>query len=156
MGSPERDCTMESIQIKTDSQRTLCINDDESRWITFDTEDLNFYARLKDLYQKLTVKQNEFLAKEKEISSIEGIDENGTPLAALALVDLQTEFAKTVTDGMDEVFGAGTCQRLFGDAFNPAAYGELIKAIMAYISRDREKKMKAALKKKPSDKKVMS
>ena len=57
---------------------------------------------------------------------------------------------------MDEVFGAGTCQRLFGDVFNPEAYGELIKAIMTYISRDREKKMKAALKKKPSDKKVMS
>jgi translation initiation factor 1 (eIF-1/SUI1) len=147
---------MESIKIKTDSQRTLCINDDESRWITFDTEDLNFYARLKDLYQKLTIKQNEFLSKEKEISAIEGVDENGASLAALALVDLQAEFAKSVTDGMDEVFGAGTCERLFGDAFNPEAYGELIKAIMTYISRDREKKLKAALRKTPNDKKVMS
>lgn len=146
---------MESITIKTDSQRTLCINDDEARWISFDTEDLNFYGRLKDLYQRLGVKQREFLGKEKEIRSIEGEDENGAPLAALALVDLQTEFAKSVTEGMDDVFGRGTCQRLFGNVFNPAAYGEVIKAIMTYISRDREKKMNDALKKKPS-KKVMS
>lgn len=146
---------MESIQIKTDSQKTLCINDDEARWISFDTEDLNFYGRLKAFYYSLDVKQKEYAAKDIEVHAIEGKDENGAPLAALALIDLQTEFAKYVTDGMDAVFGTGTCYRLFGNVFNPNDYGVLIKGILTRIAQTREKKLNNALQKKPG-KKVMS
>lgn len=146
---------MESINIKTDSQRTLCINGDESRWITFDAEDLNFYGRLKVLYGSLSGKQKEFEVKEKEARALEGEDDNGAPLMALALIDIQTEFANHVIKGMDGVFGEGTCYRLFGDSFNPDAYGEVIKAVLTHISRYREKKLKDELKKAPG-KKVMS
>lgn len=145
---------MESINIKTDSQRTLCINDDESRWITFDAEDLNFYGRLKVLYGSLGGKQKEFEVKEAEARALEGEDDNGAPLSALALIDIQTEFANHVIEGMDAVFGEGTCKRLFGNAFNPDAYGEVIKAVLTHISRYREKKLKDELKKAPG-KKVM-
>lgn len=145
---------MESINIKTESQRTLCINDDESRWITFDAEDLNFYGRLKVLYSSLSGKQKEFEAKEKEARALEGEDDNGAPLMALALIDIQTEFASHMIQGMDNVFGEGTCQRLFGNSFNPDAYGQVIQAILAHISKYREKKLKDELKKNPG-KKVM-
>ena len=146
---------MESIQIKTNSQKTLCINDDEARWISFDTEDFNFYARLNGLYQSLGAKQQELVKSEKDIKALDSNDEFGAPLAGLAMIDLQADFAKSVTDGMDSVFGAGTCERLFGGVFTPAAYGELIKGILSRVSQDREKKLNNALKKKPG-KKVMS
>jgi len=130
---------MESINIKTDSQRTLCINDDESRWITFDAEDLNFYGRLKVLYGSLNGKQKDFEIKEAEARALEGEDENGAPLSALALIDIQTEFANHVIEGMDAVFGEGTCHRLFGNTFNPEAYGEVIKAVLTpYLKISRE------------------
>lgn len=145
---------MESIKIKTDSQVTLCINGDESRYITFDTEDMNLYVRLKALYRSLCEKEKELTAKGKEIEMIEGEDEYGVPLAGWAIVDLQDEFAKSVTEGLDSVFGEGTCYRLFGNTFNPEAYGELLKGIMTRIAREREKKMNAALK-NPSGKRVM-
>ena len=146
---------MESINIKTDSQRTLCINGDDSRWIAFDAEDLNFYGRLKVLYSSLISKHGEFEAKEEKARAIEGEDENGAPLSALALIDIQTEFANHVISGMDAVFGEGTCYRLFANTFNPDAYGEVIKAVLTHISRYREKKLKDELKKAPG-KKVMS
>ena len=146
---------MESINIKNESQRTLCLNNDEARWISFDTEDLNFYGRLKVLYQSLDVKQKEYEAKAKEVRGIEGNDANGVSLAALALVDIQSEFAKYVTEGLDAIFGEGTCYRLFGNNFNPVSYSELIKGILTRVSRDREKKLQEVLKKKPG-KKVMS
>ncbi len=145
---------MESIKIKTDSQVTLCINDDENRWITFDTDDLNLYARLKALYRTLGEKEKELTAKSKEVEAIEGEDEYGVPLAGWAAVDIQAEFAKSVIEGLDAVFGAGTCYRLFGDTFNPEAYGELLKGIMTRISKNRERKLNEALK-KPAGKKVM-
>jgi len=145
---------MESINIKTDSQRTLCINDDESRWITFDAEDLNFYGRLKVLYSSLGGKQKEFEVKEAEARALVGEDDNGAPLSALALIDIQTEFANHVIEGMDSVFGEGTCKRLFGNAFNPDAYGEVIQAVLAHVSKYREKKLKDELRKNPG-KKVM-
>ena len=145
---------MESINIKTDSQRTLCINDDESRWISFDAEDLNFYGRLKVLYSSLSGKQKEFEVKEAEARALEGEDDNGASLSALAMIDIQTEFADHVIKGMDDVFGEGTCHRLFGNSFNPDAYGEVIQAVLAHISKYREKKLKDELRKNPG-KKVM-
>jgi len=146
---------MESIDIKIDSQKTLCINGDEAKWISFDAEDLNFYGRLKVLYSSLGSKQKDFEVKEAEARAIEGEDDNGAPLAALALIDIQTEFANHVTRGMDDVFGEGTCTRLFGNNFNPEVVGEVIKGVLAHISQYREKKMNDALKKKPG-KKVMN
>lgn len=146
---------MESININNSSQKTLCLDKDEARWISFDTGDLNFYGRLKVLYQSLAVKQKEYDAKAKEARGIEGNDANGVSLSALALIDVQAEFTRYVTEGLDAIFDEGTCYRLFGKKFNPDDYGKFIKGILTYISRDREKKLNDALKKKPG-KKVMS
>lgn len=146
---------MQSLKIVNKDEVTLCINDDESRWVRFDTEDLNLYARLKELYQTLGEKAKELTSRGEEAEKIEGNDEYGIPLAGWAIVDLQKEFADTTIKSLDAAFGEGTCQRLFGNSFNPEVYGEFLKGVLTYISKAREKKLNEALAKTPAKKKVM-
>lgn len=125
-----------------DGKIRLCINEDETRVISFSPEDITFVERLYSVFGKLEDKQKELEEKEKELSKNKEVDNFGFPLNIKEKISLTKETCSYMRQEIDSVFGEGTSQKVFGDTNTLDMFKQFFEGITPYIQKVREDKIK--------------
>lgn len=128
---------MESLQIRT-GQVSLNILDDagNSRGVfTFNPTDIESAKRLVQMQQEFAVKQNEFNEK---ASTCETQEEK---------VNLLSEVVNYFRNVVDECFGEGSSQTLFGEARTLSMFEDFFNGIIPYYEQAKKQRMQKYTKK---------
>lgn len=122
---------MESIKIESGKKR-LCLNDDESRVIEFNPQDMKTRKRFYEASQKIFEQQRELDIKIKQLKEddIEGI------------FGFEQEAFDMMKNLVDEVFGEGTAEMVTEGDTDTIALCNFMTAITPYI-RDVAEKQKS-------------
>lgn len=121
---------MDSLQIKT-GQVSLRILDDEGNErgiFKFNPEDIESAKRVIELQDKLVASEESFAERSKECKTAE---------EQLALLTETVDYYKGL---IDECFGEGTSQLVFGDARTLSMFGDFIEGITPYYKKASEKR----------------
>lgn len=141
---------MNSIQIGSSVVR-IAINDDPDRVIEFDPGDVLFAERFYALIQDFERRQAEMEQRAAEIDQVKDVDANGLPVN----LDERMAFLRSVCEYMrsqiDNLFGAGSSQIVFGDALNLEQIGQFFDGMTPFVQQSRAEKLKKyeAAKKAP-------
>lgn len=127
---------MESIKI-TDNKIRLMINDDESKVISFDPQDVGFVNRYYGLIDFLDARQTDYSKEAEAIDKSECAKEEKNRRA----FKLLEKMCKETKEQFDVVFGEGTMGRLFGDSLRLNMFEELLYGIAPYINKARREKI---------------
>lgn len=129
---------MESLQVRT-GQISLRILDDsgEERGIfRFNPQDVEVAKRVLDLQGELEIKNKEF---EEQVAKCETTEEK---------VNLLAEMVKYFKGLVDECFGAGTSEIVFGDANTLTMFYDFFEGITPYYEKASQQRMAKYGKKK--------
>ncbi len=132
----------------------IAIDGDPERVIRFNPEDVHLRARLFEFSRLAAQKEKEIQAKAAEIEALSGEDESGIPNQAEPTVALMVEYANFFMAQIDDVFGAGTSQKVFADGFDFGSAEIFLKYVLEKLGGTSEQKIEQRLNKK-SNKKVM-
>lgn len=130
---------MDSIQIDT-GEISLCINGDESRVITFNPSDILFAEKFYKTLGGIEAKSAEFERQAEELDK-EKWENNGLPINTQARMDLLRSICEYNRSLIDDVFGTGTSQKVFGDSLSLDAFGQFIKKVSPYFQKSRAAKL---------------
>ncbi len=131
---------MSNISINTGEIR-LTINDDESRVITFNPNDLQFVDNLYNLLAELENKEKEYKRKESEIDKNTEVNSYGIPANLKDKLELLKETCSYMRDKIDTVFGEGTSQKVFGNANTLDMFEQFFNGVIPYIQNVRDQKI---------------
>lgn len=129
---------MESLQVRT-GQISLRILDDsgEERGIfKFNPQDVEVAKRVVELQGELQIKNNEF---EEQVSKCETTEEK---------INLLAEMVKYFKGLVDECFGKGTSEIVFGDANTLTMFYDFFEGITPYYEKASQQRMAKYGKKK--------
>lgn len=146
---------MNPIDISTDLKRIPIRRDGVNVGeISFNPADVvfaeKFYNIVSEFESKLTQYQSQYDALEK--------DAKGTPVDMGEALRLLRESCTYIREKIDYVFGAGTCQIVFGDALSLEIFPQFFDGITPLIRTARVEKLQPYLVKsngKKSKRKVM-
>jgi hypothetical protein len=131
---------MESLHINTGGVR-LCINDDPNRVIEFNPQDLAFAERFYGLLGTFEAKEADYQARAKALQQNTKTDSLGIPTNfgdALALLHETCDFLR---GKIDEAFGDGTSQTVFGEANTLDMFEQFFTGITPYVQKVRGQKV---------------
>jgi len=131
---------MSNININTGEIR-LTINDDESRVISFNPNDLQFVNNLYELLTDLENKEKEYKEKEAEIDKSAKVNSYGIPVNLKEKLDLLKETCGYMRGKIDTVFGEGTSQTVFGNANTLDMFEQFFDGVTPYIQKVRDQKI---------------
>ena len=129
---------MDSLRINTGEVR-LAINDDPGRVISFNPEDLSFAERFYGLLGDFEAKEKEYQGRAAALQKDAEADDFGIPKNFGAALDLLHETCDFLRTKIDEVFGAGTSQTVFGDANTLDMFEQFFTGLTPYVQKSREK-----------------
>jgi len=130
---------MSNININTGEIR-LTINDDESRVIAFNPNDLEFVNNLYELLADLENKEKEYKAKEAEIDKNTEVNSYGIPVNLKEKLELLKETCSYMRGKVDTVFGEGTSQMVFGSVNTLDMFEQFFEGVTPYIEKVRSVK----------------
>jgi hypothetical protein len=131
---------MDSIQINSGEKR-VCINDDQSRVITFNPTDALFVERFYRLLGELDEKMTEYQKRCREIEAIKTVDKNDLPANIGDYISLIKETCEYMREKTDHLFGEGTSQTAFGNALSVEAFTQFYEGITPLIAPERRKRI---------------
>lgn len=131
---------MESLHIDTGTVR-LCINDDPGRVISFSPTDVAFAERFYALIGTFEEKEQEYKAREEALKENKELDAYGAPKNAGERLKLLHDECSFVRQKIDDVFGAGTSETVFGSANTLDMFEQFFSGITPYIRKARDKKV---------------
>lgn len=138
---------MESIKIN-DGSIKLCVNDDETRVISFNPNDVNFAQRFYELLDDFNNKEQEMLGKAKALDDTLKYDAQGKPINMGEIFKFTKELDEYFREQLDYVFGEGTSKTCFGninvmsvDNKGNRILNNFLIAIAPYISKARQNKV---------------
>lgn len=120
----------------------LAINDDPDRIIEFDPNDVLFVEKFYRLIKEFDDKRRGYLTRAEKLEANDEKDETGLLKNAGDRLDLLKEVCKFMREQIDEVFGEGTSQAAFGDAYNIEMIQQFFEGITPYIEKARAEKIK--------------
>lgn len=118
----------------------LAINGDPENVISFDPTDALFAEKFYRMSSEFTKSMNDFQNKARNFQNTK--DENGIPLDVLDRITLVKDLCLYVRGKIDELFGAGTSQKVFGDSLNFESIAQFFDGILPYFKAARNAKMK--------------
>lgn len=127
---------MNDLKIDSGAVR-LTIDGDENRVIRFYPTDVSFIEGFYELAYTFDKKRIEIEAKEKEILSGPGEYNE----KAMKAAKLRGDVFKTMREGIDRIFGAGTSQTVFGDHDNLSMAANFFVGVTPYIQAVRKREM---------------
>ena len=130
----------------------IAINDDPARVIEFNSDDVGFVERFYALIDNVEAKENEIKEKLEAIRKDQTESSYGMPNSIRREVQLTAEMCRYMREQIDNVFGAGSSQTIFGDVNVPTMFGEFFTLIGPCISSARS----GAVKKYTAKKKATS
>ena len=131
---------MDNVRINTGTKRIM-INDDPSRVIEFNPEDVLFAERFYALIKVFDAEQVKYQARVDVIKANEALDEHGIPMNTQETFELVKEACNFLRTKIDEVFGAGTSQAAFGDAQTLGMFEQFFAGVIPLIQTVRNDKV---------------
>lgn len=131
---------IDTLQIVTGEKR-IAINSDPERIISFNPTDVLFVERFYSLLAEAEIKSEEYKTRAKLLEQDKQIGENGLPANIKERIDLLKESCIYLREQIDGVFGAGTSQKAFGDAFKLDMFGQFFDGIKPYFQKARAEKI---------------
>lgn len=131
---------MQSIRINTESIR-VAINDDESRVIEFNPNDLDFIERFYSLISDFEVKEKEYRQRLDILNQNTELDAYNIPKNMRESLVLLKEICEFMRERLDYVFGEGTSQKAFGNANTLDMFEQFLNGVTPYIQKNREEKI---------------
>lgn len=133
-----------SIYINSATVRLL-INEDESRVIEFNPEDLSFIEAFYDLIKEFDKKMAEFKGKEIALEKDKTVDKYGIPNNTAKRIALTRSVCTYLRNKVDALFGAGTSDTVFGKTNTLDMFSQFFEGITPYIEVSRTKKVEKYL-----------
>lgn len=129
----------------------LAVNGDEGRVFRFNPADPKLRERFYNAYRELRdgEKVKALTKKAEAADQSRGAGEDGIPADVEQLLEVDRELERFLRELMDGVFGAGTCEVVFGETSLAAVtsdglvVGNFLAALMPYF----EKEVSAAVQK---------
>ena len=132
---------MDSIRIDTGVKR-IAINDDPTRVITFNPNDVAFAERFYSLIREFEDKQVEYETRSKELDAHKDeLDEHGLPVNVGEGLAFLREVCEFMCGRIDHLFGPGTSRIAFGDALTLEMFEQFFTGITPFIQSAREEKI---------------
>lgn len=130
---------MDSLQIKTGVVNLRILDDEgnERGIFKFNPEDIESAKRVIELQDKLVASEEAFAERCKDCKTAE---------EQLSLLTETIDYYKGI---IDECFGEGTSQLVFGDAHTLSMFGDFIEGITPYYKKASEKRT-AKYRKQPA------
>jgi hypothetical protein len=128
---------MDSLKINTGIKRIL-INDGPE-FIEFNPSDVAFAERFQSLIADFRGKQAEYQARAAELDNQE-LDADGIPVNLTDGLALMREVCTYMRGRIDWLFGAGTSQKVFGDALVLDAFAQFFEGVTPFIQAARSEK----------------
>lgn len=132
---------MEGLKLNSGLLRLEVDRDGEKGEISFNPSDVRFVDSFYKARQTFLEKE---AACKKEIAALEAdtrADEYGMPINAGKQIKVIKEFAESINAIIDDVFGAGTSEVLFGGSLVLDMYPQFFESIAPYIQGARDGKM---------------
>ena len=123
---------METLRIDTGAV-TLSINNDENRTITFYPTDVHFAEAFFNLVRDFMQRREDVSRQEEEIK-----ESGGTAAERSAKeVELLRETYAFMRERIDNCFGAGTSEIVFGNHDSLGAYASFFRGVEPYVRKAR-------------------
>ena len=139
---------MDSLQINTGEKR-IAINDDPNRVIVFNPTDVVFIEKFYRLIGDFQTQFAAYQAKSAELDQNQATDENGIPANAGERLALLRDECLYVRGQIDNLFGPGTSQTVFGDALSLDACNQFFEGVAPFIQKARTEKIQKYTNKRP-------
>lgn len=131
---------MQSLQINT-GEIKLAINDDPNRVIAFNPSNALFAERFYNLMGDFKSRLIEYRVRMDELEKHGDTDENGIVLNIQEHIDIVKEANNFMRAKIDDLFGVGTSQTVFGDALVMDAFTQFFEGILPFIQQARKDKI---------------
>jgi hypothetical protein len=151
---------MDSIRIDTGVKR-IAINGDPTRVIEFNPKDVLFAEKYYQMVGEFQNKQEDYSTRAEVLEADAEVDEIGLPLNTQERLALFREICDWTKEKIDQVFGAGTSEKAFGEALNFDMFVQFFEGVKPFIEEARSEKVQkyskvvADRKKIESDKAIM-
>lgn len=132
---------MAGIKINTGIIRLEVDCDGVKDEISFNPNDVIFMENIYRLMSELEKKKKAYEETEQKLNANTGIDENGIPVNMKERLSLISDICFYIKGQIDEVFGAGTSKKLFGNANTLDMFEQFFDGITPYIQSARESKL---------------
>lgn len=145
-----------TLKLNTGSVR-LCITDDRNgpeRYLEFNPNDIIFAEKVYALERKFLEKQSEMEARANDLDAVEEKDEFGLPVNTEERLAFIRDLSEWLRDQIDDLFGEGTSQMVFGDLHNLDVYEQFFEGIRPYFKKARAEKVDQ-YRKKVIDQKIL-
>lgn len=135
---------MQNLKIDDGSVR-LSINDDDTRIISFNPKDELFAEKFYLLLTNFRSQIDKFSERAEEVDRVDTVDEDGIPTNIRERIALLKDVCSYMREQIDMVFGQGTSQTAFGDAYNLDMFEQFFDGITPFIKDARTEKVKKYL-----------
>lgn len=129
-----------NININTGEIR-LTIDDDPTRVIKFNPNDIGFAQRFYALIGNFEIKEKEYIEKAIKIDENKELDSLGIPKNTEEFLKLTREICDYVKQQIDLIFGEGTSETVFGDASTIEMFESFFNGIVPFIQQARSEKI---------------
>jgi hypothetical protein len=131
----------DSLHVDTGEVRLL-IDEDPERVLVFNPTDVLFAENFQHLRFEVEHKMGEFKAKAKELGSLpKSATEEEVIAQGNALIELRYSAISYLHSKIDDVFGKGTSQMVFGALCSEQSIVSFLEGVAPWIQVVREKKM---------------
>ena len=139
--------TLPSIRIDTGVKR-IAINDDPDRVIEFNPTDAVWVEKFFRLFRDLQAKLDEYHKRYEKLAGDTSVDASGIPVSAEAQIELLKETCDYLRSKIDDLFGDGAAQTVFGDTRNLDVFVQFFDGMTPYIESARSPMVDKYLPKK--------
>ena len=131
------------VKISTGKVKVSFLVDEDTtpRVVSFDPTDLLFAEKFYRLGKRIGEMEAEFNRKAEELDKDKSVDANGLPANVEQQIALMKDFVQRMRDEIDVLFGEGTSQAVFGNAYKFEVIGQFLDGITPYFSKTREEKV---------------
>ena len=130
----------DTIVIDTGEKR-IAVNGDPEKVIVFNPTDVVFVERFYQLMGQAEQKAEEYKVRARVLEAVKDRDANGLPLNIKERLDLLRDSCGYMRTQIDDVFGAGTSQKAFGDAMTLNMFEQFFDGIKPFFQKARVSKI---------------
>jgi hypothetical protein len=131
---------MDSIRID-DGTKRVAINNDPNRVIVFNPNDILFAEKFYKLVQELEADQVGYRARAAELDNNKAVNEAGVPDNVPGGIAFIKEVCASLRAKIDNLFGNGTSQTVFGDVQSLNMFEQFFTGITPFIEDARQEKL---------------
>jgi hypothetical protein len=145
---------MMTDSLRIDGARRVLINDGPT-YIEFDPSDVLFAERFYALMGELDTEQEKFTTRLRELDADGGNGKDGMPSNMPARLQVMREACDFFRGKIDQLFGEGTSQAVFGDSRSMMQIRQFFQGLTTFIGEDRTKRVAKYTARKDKQEAVM-